>query len=232
MKKIFPIMLLLFALTVIVCHSQEAGAATISVKNFGVAGDGTSDDGPAIRKAVEAAIKGGPGTKLVFESKTYRLGANKGGNGQIRLVDVDGLTIDGNDSTLLLHPQNGMFDVLKSRNVVIRGFTIDFDPLPFTQGTISRVDAGKGYFDLEFHKGYLLGKKRSQNLGISMTTRISSVRTVNAGVKHAQFDSCCLSGFGCDFRMSRAVENCRCRVQQLGCVGRSNECLYTGAVSF
>ncbi|MDP6629547.1 MAG: right-handed parallel beta-helix repeat-containing protein [Kiritimatiellia bacterium] len=150
------IMLLLFALTVIVCHSQEAGAATISVKNFGVAGDGTSDDGPAIRKAVEAATKGGPGTKLVFESKAYRLGANKGGNGQIRLVDVDGLTIDGNGSTLLLHPQNGMFDVLKCRNVVIRGFTIDFDPLPFTQGTISSVDAGKGFFDLEFHKGYPL----------------------------------------------------------------------------
>jgi len=146
--------LLFLALATIACHGQDAGAATISVKNFGAVGDGKTDDGPAIRKAVDAAIKRGPGTTLVFERKIYRLGPNKGGAGQIRLLGVKGLTIDGNGSTLLLHPQNGMFDVLKCRNVVIRGFTIDFDPLPFTQGTIRAVEPTKGYFDLELHEGY------------------------------------------------------------------------------
>jgi hypothetical protein len=150
------ILLMLFVAVAIAHHSPDARAASIYVNDFGVAGDGKVDDGPAIRKAVDAAIKSGPGAKLIFERNTYRLGPNKGGNGQIRLIDVDGLTIDGNGSTLLLHPQNGMFDVVKCRDVVIRGFVIDFDPLPFTQGTIHTVEQTKGYFDLELHEGYPL----------------------------------------------------------------------------
>lgn len=96
---------LLLTVAAMAYHCQTSGAAVIHLEDFGAAGDGKADDGPAVRKAIDAAIKGGPGTKLVFEKKTYRLGPGRGGNGQIRLIGVDGLTIDGNGTSLLLHPQ-------------------------------------------------------------------------------------------------------------------------------
>jgi hypothetical protein len=44
------------------------------VAAFGTKGDGRSDDGPAIQKAIDAAIATGSVTEVVFEAgKTYRL---------------------------------------------------------------------------------------------------------------------------------------------------------------
>ncbi len=150
--------LVLLLLTAIPHLSLAAGSRqnTLYTKDFGVIGDGVSDDGPAIRKAIAAAIVLGPGTRLVFESKVYRLDAHPGGGSQMELRDVTGLAIEGNGSTLLLHPRNGILDVRRCKNVVFKGFVINFVPLPFTQGTIQSVNADQGYFDLELHDNYPL----------------------------------------------------------------------------
>jgi polygalacturonase len=42
-------------------------AADFPVAGFGATGDGKTDDGPAIRKAVEAAMVAGAGSRVVFE---------------------------------------------------------------------------------------------------------------------------------------------------------------------
>lgn len=134
-----------------------AGAEpVVHVRTFGATGDGRTDDAPAVRRAVEAACQRGPGTRLVFERKTYRLGPQEDGRAQIQLNGVTGLTIEGSGATLRLHPHNGVASIVQCRNVVLRGFVIDFDPLPFTQGTLRTVDAGAGSFDLELHEGYPL----------------------------------------------------------------------------
>jgi hypothetical protein len=36
----------------------------------------------------------------------------------------------------------------------VKGFTVDFDPLPYTQGTITEVNAKDGWIDVRIHKGY------------------------------------------------------------------------------
>lgn len=136
--------------------SQAAGAPVIHIRDHGAVGDGETDDGPAVRKALATAIQGGPGTKLVFDKRTYRFGPYRGGSSQIELTDVNGLTIEGNGATLLLHPQNGIFSIRRCLNILIRGFVIDFDPLPFTQGTIRAVRADEGVFEFELHAGYPL----------------------------------------------------------------------------
>jgi len=127
---------------------------TIHAKDYGVIGDGITDDGPAIRRAVSAAIAAGPGASLVFEPKTYRMDAYERTDYHIALDRVEGLTIDGNGSTLLLHPSNGVLKLSKCKNVDFKGFVVNFSPLPFTQGTINSIDASSGYFDLEVHENY------------------------------------------------------------------------------
>ncbi|NQU42316.1 right-handed parallel beta-helix repeat-containing protein [bacterium] len=136
--------------------SGGATPSVFDVSDYGAVGDGRTDDGPAVRKTIDAALKSGPGATVVFPEKTYRLGKTEGGGAQIALRDVEGLRIEGNGSLLILHPHNGVFEINGCRNVTVTGFRIDFDPLPFTQGTIRAVQADPGYFDLEIHEGYPL----------------------------------------------------------------------------
>ena len=126
---------------------------TFPVGDYGAVGDGTTDDGPAIRKAVAAAVKAGSGAKVLFEKRRYRL-ARTGENYHIELVGVTGLTIDGNGAEIINNPWNSIVMLDKCEDVTVRGFVVDCDPLPFTQGTITAVDADTGSFLLEIHDGY------------------------------------------------------------------------------
>ena len=40
------------------------------------------------------------------------------------------------------------------RGVTLRGLTVDYDPMPFTQGTIAAVAEDKGWIDVKLHAGY------------------------------------------------------------------------------
>ncbi len=148
--------ILLSAALVVGFLSQAAGATAIHIRDHGAVGDGKTDDGPAVRRALATAIQGGPGAKLVFDQRTYRFGPYRGGSSQIELTDVNGLTIEGNGANLLLHPQNGIFAIRRCHNILVRGFVIDFDPLPFSQGKIRAVRVDEGVFELELHDGYPL----------------------------------------------------------------------------
>jgi len=64
MGKLLFIWLFFFSITV--------SATTFYAKNFGVTGDDITDDGPAIRKAIEAISLASGEKTLVFEQgKTY-----------------------------------------------------------------------------------------------------------------------------------------------------------------
>jgi hypothetical protein len=137
----------------------EAGAANgkvVKAADFGAVGDGITDDGPALRRAVAAAAKLGANTRLALDKGVYRLDQFAGVRCHLELKRIRGLTIDGNGSTLLLHPRNSAFDLYRCTNVVVRGFVIDFDPLTFTQGTIAAIDPEAGTFDLNLHPDYPL----------------------------------------------------------------------------
>lgn len=147
--------ILLFILLALTYPLLSSKTKVIQIKDFNVVGDGKIDDGPAIRDALEAAVKAGPGTKLVFEPKTYRLDSCRQ-KFHLQLKDVNDLTIEGNGSRLILHPGSGILAIYNCRNIFFRGFTVSYDPLPFTQGTIQKVMADKGSFDLKIHQGYQL----------------------------------------------------------------------------
>ena len=79
--------------------------------------DGITDDGLAIHWAISATIAAGPGATLVFEPKTYRMDSYKEADYHISLEGIEGLKIQGNSSTLLLHPSNGVLKLSKCENV-------------------------------------------------------------------------------------------------------------------
>jgi hypothetical protein len=133
--------------------AMSANAKDFQVKDYGAKGDGQTDDGPAIRKAVAAAVAAAPGSKVVFEKRRYRLGRSKV-DYHISLNGVKGLTIEGNGAELINNPWNNIVKLEECEDVTVRGFVIDCDPLPFTQGTITNVDAKNGTFMLKVQEGY------------------------------------------------------------------------------
>ena len=135
------------------CKMSTGENREFPVADFGAKGDGTTDDGPAIRRAVAAAVAAAPGAKVVFENRRYRL-AKAAVDYHLALKGVSGLTIEGNGAELINNPWNNIVKLEACEDVTVRGFVVDCDPLPFTQGTIAGVDTEAGAFLLRIHEGY------------------------------------------------------------------------------
>jgi hypothetical protein len=122
-----------------------------------------SNWGPAIRTAISAAKSAGAGTTVLFESPgaftvTDHDPSLNGWytNYAIGVLSAKDLTIHANGSTLLVsnNPTMGGFYFQDCSNAVIRGITLDYNPLPFTQGRITAVNTSLKYFDLQLDAGY------------------------------------------------------------------------------
>ncbi len=124
------------------------------VADFGATGDGVTDDGPAIRRAVAAAIAAGPGARVVFEDKAYRLDHKPSSPYHINLEDVADIHLEGNGALLINNPRNSIMNLTRCSGVTVTGFQFDVEPLPFTQGTVVAADPDGKWFDMEVHPGY------------------------------------------------------------------------------
>jgi hypothetical protein len=121
---------------------------------YGVKGDGVVDDGPAISRMVAAAKsdRGGPVVLSFERGKTYRIASTADG----WLFDLDGmenLTLDGGGSVFLLAPEPRFLSLVRSKHVVIRGFKVDYDPLPFVEGRVTSSDPAKRRIDIRLNEG-------------------------------------------------------------------------------
>lgn len=129
-------------------------AATYSVAAFGAIGDGVTDDGEAIRRAIAVAAKNTGPTTIVFPKRTYRLGGNPTGQAHLEFVKMSNVTLEANRSTFVVHPSAPFVSMSHCTNVVFRGCAAEYAPRSFTQGTIRNVDARSGTLELDIHRGY------------------------------------------------------------------------------
>ena len=129
-------------------------AATFSVEMFGALGDGVTDDGEAIRRAIAAAATNTGPVTIVFPKRTYRLGGKRTGHAHLEFMKLSNVTLEANQSTFVVHPSAPFVTMSHCTNVVFRGCTVEYAPRSFTQGTIRNVDAEAGTLDLDIHTGY------------------------------------------------------------------------------
>jgi hypothetical protein len=104
------------------------------------------------RAEVKAALQRGE-KRIVIPPGTYRLGPQ--GGGELWLIQgardveiiADGVTLVGTKlmRAIGLHRCSGL---------TLQGLTVDYDPLPFTQGEVIATAADNGSIDVKLHAGY------------------------------------------------------------------------------
>ena len=139
------LLLLVPFVTVIFFFSCSKPAFEIKVKDFGAVPNDNKDDTRAILSAIEAC-KNKQNSKLVFEFGSYDIyGSQKDKRGNfepaIDINNVSNLTIEGNGSEFIGHDYSTMFQFTNCRNVSITNLSVDWDPLPYTQGKVIQADS-------------------------------------------------------------------------------------------
>lgn len=107
-----------------------------------------SASGPSIQEVLDHALATSAETVALPEGRIEV-------EGRLRLRNAANLVIEGAGTTLIFGDREGTtwsFD--SCRNITLRGFTIDYDPLPFVQGRITnRSEDGMSY-DFAVCEGY------------------------------------------------------------------------------
>ncbi len=136
---------------------EQAGAKTETVLNaadFGVKGDGKTDDGPAIGKAIEAAIE--QKATLLFESgKTYYIGSTDR-NASVfaspfAMNGADGVTVDGGGSVFKFAPGISYFAMVSSSDIRFCNMKLDLSVSPYLVGTVKAVSGKTVTYDTDIN---------------------------------------------------------------------------------
>ena len=123
----------------------------INVKDFGAIPNDGKDDTPSIIKALEAC-NSKTSSKLIFDFGKYDIyGSQKDERNDflpsIVIKNFSNLTIEGNGSEFVGHDYASMFHFSNCSNLSISNLTVDWDPLPYTQGKVTAADSD--YIDIE-----------------------------------------------------------------------------------
>jgi hypothetical protein len=90
-----------------------------------------------------------------FEKGDYRLDPG-GAASFINLYNVNDLIVDGGGANITFTGFLKFVDLEHCQRVLMKNFTFDFDPLPYTAGLVLEVNAEAGTFDVEIAPGHPL----------------------------------------------------------------------------
>lgn len=121
---------------------------TLKAADFGMMPNSGKNMLPAFRRAVDAAISCRSPVTLQLDPGVYHLDADEVRTHCIELLDAQNIVLDGQGAELIINnPRMGMFLVEKSHRIIIKNFSVDYDPLPYAQGWVTSVDES-GAFDI------------------------------------------------------------------------------------
>ena len=154
--KYFLGALIAFCILSVQTKAEKNDTIYYNVSKYGVKGNGKTDDLPALTRLFLKASQQKRPAKVVFApGKVYRIGQHTEDlYGRILINRANNLVVEGNGCTLLIHPSSRAFAVYRSKNIVIRNFKIDYSPLPYTQGRVSKADADNYYLEFKIDSGY------------------------------------------------------------------------------
>ena len=132
-----------------------AGPTIFEMANFvSPGGDADTAFAKAIatisKAAADAAKSGGP-VHIVFnlgKNATYRI------NRPLAFKALHGFELNGNGAQLINTTRGSTLTISGSSHVTVRDLTIDYDPLPFTQGTIAAFDKAALQITVKVDAGY------------------------------------------------------------------------------
>ena len=107
------------------------------------------------RPMVAEALKKGE-KRIVIPPGVYKLGPVGGDKSIWNLQNVKDVEIVATGVSLVATRLTRALALGGCSDVTIRGLTIDYDPLPFTQGVVTAVAEDKSWIEVKIHAGYPL----------------------------------------------------------------------------
>ncbi|MAX25620.1 MAG: hypothetical protein CMJ19_14065 [Phycisphaeraceae bacterium] len=130
---------------------------TLRLVEHGVLPNTGQDALPAVRQVIAKVLKQNMATKLVFEPGNYRFSSMKWREYAIQLNGAKDLIIDGQGAAITMtNPECGVFQISQSQRVIIKNFSVDYDPLPYTQATVTAFDLDNRWFEIKVDAGFPL----------------------------------------------------------------------------
>jgi len=142
--------LLTLSLLFVLPAALSADPVVIPVADHGARINDDADDTEAFRKAFAAAAAN-PGATVLLDTGTYHLSGAPQQNGRLfTLQNLKDFILEGSGATLVVRtPTVGLFTVENGRNIVIRNFSVRYEPVPFAWGRIIELRPKERSFVVE-----------------------------------------------------------------------------------
>lgn len=131
----------LLAVTVLATAETET-RLLLDAREFGLQGDGLTDDGPAIRRMLDRAESAGKPVTVKFPANSRIRVATGTERYAFRIDSMKDLLIDGGFSTFLVDDDLRFLHVTRSENFAIARLNVDVTTSPVAEGVILGVKDG------------------------------------------------------------------------------------------
>lgn len=135
---------LCFAFGVIISPTQDLHAE-VPVTEAPAVGD------MDLQKFIDDQVAAGK-REVIIPPGRYRVVPRKGVH--LRLTGLQDVKIIADGVEMICTETTRAIEVQKCRNVLLRGLTVDYDPLPYTQGRITALAPDKKWIEFEIFQGY------------------------------------------------------------------------------